>query len=118
MVDTSKRVPLIDGSTAALINSVTAGELTLRCVRVGSSLTSGDIATIAQYLQKVGDTTGSQIALTYSFSTNGTPNQETWYFYYCTVKRVPPILLSGNDIAEYDVVFSYDDYSRSISGGG
>ena len=113
LVDTSKRVPLIDGSTAALINAVTAGTLTIRSLRVGSTIQSGDLVTIALYLQKFGDTTGSQIQFSYSFSTNGTPNSEAWYFISAIVQRVPPLLLQGNDIAEYDVVFSYDDYQRT-----
>ena len=113
MVETSKRVPLIDGSTAALINAVTAGQLTIKTVRVGSTVGSGDLATIALYLMKAGDTTGSQIQFSYSFSTNGVPNTETWYFNLCTVVRVPPLLLQGNDIAEYDIIFSYDDFQRT-----
>lgn len=114
MVDTSKRIPLIDGSTSALINAVTAGILTFRCVRVGQALNSGDLPTIAQFLQKIGDTSGSQIQVQYSFATGGGAGvTEQWTFNLATLVRVPPILLAGNDIAEYEISFSYDDYSRS-----
>jgi hypothetical protein len=114
MLDTSKRIPLIDGSTAALINAVTAGVLTFRCVRVGQTLNSGDLPTIAQFLQKAGDTQGSQIQVSYSFATGGgVGTTETWTFNLCTLVHVPPLNLAGNDIAEYEVAFSYDDYSRA-----
>jgi len=109
LVKTSKRIPLIDGSTSALINAVTAGTLSFKALRVGSSLQSGDLVTIASYLQKAGDTTGSQINVTYSF--NG--NTESWFFYLCTLEEVPPLGLMGNDLFEYGIDFSYDDYSRS-----
>lgn len=109
MIDTSKRVPLIDGSTAALVNAVTAGVLTFRCLRVGATVQSGDLVMISSYIQKIGDQLGSTIVITYTF--NGV--LETWTFYACTLIRVPPLGLAGNDLFEYEISFSYDDYSKS-----
>jgi len=109
MMDTSKRVPLIDGSTAGLVNAVTAGILTFRCVRVGQSLNSGDLPTISSYIQKGGDQLGSSIIITYTF--NGVT--ETWTFTGCLLVHTPPLILAGNDVAVYEIAFSYDDYART-----
>lgn len=109
LVPTSKRVPMIDGSTAAITNSVTAGELTFRAVRVGQSIISGDLPTIASFIQKNGDSTGSTIVIVYYV--NGFP--ETWTFLGCTLVKAPPLNLAGNDLAVYEIVFSYDDYFRA-----
>jgi hypothetical protein len=109
LVDTSKRVPLIDGSTVGLVNGVTSGTLTFRCVRVGQTFASGDLPTVASVLQKAGVTTASTIVVSYTIG--GVTEQ--WTFSDSLLVKVPPLNLSGNDIAVYEVVFSYDDYSRS-----
>ncbi len=109
MIETSKRVPFIDGSTGALVNAVTAGQITFRCARVGTTVQSGDLPLMAAYIQKIGDQLGSTITISYTM--NGI--LETWTFYGCTLVSVPPLILAGNDIPIYDVVFSYDDYSKS-----
>ena len=109
MMDTSKRVPLIDGSTAGLVNAITAGVITFRCVRVGNTIASGDLPTIASTIQKGGDLLGSTITVTYNL--NGVV--ETWTFTKCLLVKTPPILLAGNDIPVYEISFSYDDYART-----
>jgi hypothetical protein len=124
MIDSSKRVPLIDGSTAAITNMVTAGVVTFRCVRVGTDIASGDLPTIAAFIQKALPSLGSIIQVSYTIApaTSGAlvagsalaAKTENYFFVGCTLVRTPPIILAGNDVPVYEISFSYDDYYRTI----
>jgi len=113
LVDSSKRVVFVDGSTGALVNKVTAGTITLRSSVVGTTIDSGDLITLAGLIQKTPPTSGVKISVSYSASNGTVPSVVTWVFTMCTLVRMTPITLAGNDVPSYDVMFSYDDYSRS-----
>jgi hypothetical protein len=113
LIDSSKRVVFIDGSTGALVNSVTAGTITLRSSVVGTTLVSGDLVTLGGLLQKNPPTSGVNITIKFKASNGTTSTEITWIFSMCTLVRMTPVMLAGNDVPTHDVVFSYDDYSRS-----
>jgi hypothetical protein len=115
-VENSKMVPLVDGGTVSLTNSIKAGRVTINALRtvssaVAVSVTSGDIVVIANALQADGmaDNQGGTIMFSYGF--NGA--QETIIFEGVTLVSVPPLLLAGNDLPVYPVVFNYGSYKRN-----
>ncbi len=108
MMDNSKRKALVGGSTIALTNNILAGEITYRCVRISDVITDGDIVLIASTLQALADSVGGTISITYGL--NG--NTERFTLLGCVVKSCPPLLLAGNDLPEYTVVFSYSSWIR------
>ena len=120
LVDNSKRVPMIDGSTVAMVNGVTAGIMTMNMNRISpnTSAAATDLIMAATQIQKSGmNTVGAQITVTYQISgsmTGSTPSKETWQFIGCVLQRVPPLKLSGNDVPTYTIIWSYDDYSMSV----
>jgi hypothetical protein len=116
-IATSKRVPLIDGSTIALVNGTTFGELTIRVSRTANSdITTGtiDVGIFALLLQK---TPGlPPVDFLFSFSVagpSGTVVTQAWTFYSITLIKAPPLGLMGNDVYKYSIQFSYDDFSMN-----
>lgn len=99
-MDSSKIIPLANGNTITITNSVDAGTLTFN---VCKTLSDGDMAHIANYLRRTGDAIGGQISITQS--ANGKDIATT--FYGCTVKSCPPLNVQGNDAADYQVVWNY-----------
>ena len=112
-VDNSKRVPLIDGNTIALVNNATFGVATLNLSRVSSStaVSAADVVLSCLTIQKSGISTGSTITIEYKM--NG--KTETWTFSDCTIMKCPPLKLAGDDVPTYTVTFSYGDYSVSVA---
>ena len=113
LVDTVKRVPFIDGTTGALVNSVTAGTITFRAARCSNDAASGDLILFAALLQKAGSSTPVNIEIAYQVYSAGVASPEKWTFSGCLIERVPPMMLMGNDVAVYDIVFSYDDFAKT-----
>jgi hypothetical protein len=108
LIENSKVIALVNGDTVTLTNAVKAGRLTVNALRVGDTVESGDIIWIATLLQGAADAVGG--VLTLSFGFNGA--QETITFYTVTLVSCPPIILAGNDLPPYPVVWNYSRYTR------
>ena len=99
-MDSSKIIALANGNTITITNNNGAGTLTFSVTRTA---TAGDMVKIANYLKQAGDSVGGTIRITQSI--NGATDGIT--FYSCTVKTCPPIIVQGNDAADYSVVWNY-----------
>ena len=113
-VENSKLIPLVDGGTVQLTNSVSAGRLTINALRVTNTLdtsgVSGDIVLIASTLQTAGVADSQGGTINFSFGFNG--KKESITFYDVTLVSGPPILLAGNDLPVYAIVWNYSHYER------
>lgn len=103
-MDSSKVIALANGNTITITNNNGAGSLTFS---VTKTKTAGDMVTIANKLKKAGDSVGGEIRITQEI--NGVTDGTT--FYTCTVKTCPPLLVSGNDAPDYQVVWNYSNVS-------
>ena len=101
-MDSSKIVALANGNTLTITNNNGAGTLTFNVVKTA---TQGDMAKIANYLKRAGDSVGGTIRITQEI--NGVTDGTT--FYGCTVKSCPPLNIQGNDAADYQVVWNYGE---------
>lgn len=99
-MDSSKIIPLANGNTITITNTNGAGTLTFNVVKTGAE---GDMAKIANFLKKAGDSVGGTIRITQEV--NGMTEGQT--FTACTVKSCPPLNIQGNDAADYQVVWNY-----------
>ena len=106
----TKRVALVNGDNIALTNALKFGTITFNCLHVSEDvdLTNGDLLTIAELLQGAVDNIGGIINISYGFK--GTTVGVT--FYDVRLVSCPPILMAGNDIPAYPVVFSYGTFTR------
>ncbi len=112
-MDNSKLVPLVDGGTVTLTNSMRAGRVTINALRVTNSITdptTGDLPLIAMTLQGLSDNVGGTLVFSYPVTLNGTDVTQTITFHYVTVVTVPPLIMAGNDIIVYPVVLNYAYY--------
>lgn len=112
-MDNSKRIALVGGGpgavdTAALTNTTQMGELALNVIRVGGSV-SADLIRFCLAWQLQPDSTGATVNVSYNI--NGTT--EFWTFEACTLLKVPPLQLAGNDLPEYSVSVSYGSFKVS-----
>jgi hypothetical protein len=107
-IDNSKRVLLVNGDTVALTNFTKAGKLTVNAIRVSDNILDGDMIMIANFLSGIGDNVGGIIRITYGFD-GGT---EAITFTGVTYVSCPPVLLAGNDLPVYPVVWSYGEFIR------
>ena len=101
-MDSSKIVALANGNTITITNNNGAGTLTFNVAKTNGD---GDMAKIATYLKKAGDSVGGTISITQKV--NGSTISNT--FYACTVKSCPPLNIQGNDVADYQVVWNYGE---------
>ena len=106
LIDNSKIIALLNGDTMTLTNSNMSGTITFNATRAGGTIVGGDIVAISQYLVSIGDDLGGKLVVTYML--NGVSVTTT--FYKCTVKRVPPQKLAGNDVPDYGVQWNYATY--------
>lgn len=131
-ISSSNVIPILGGGGVALTNNNRTGTITLTCSRVsvpfssatettdnlkmGGGSTSGqmgvvgteahhDMVFIAQCQQaaKGGDSVGSTIMICYLFNGVRTKVQ----FEGCTVANIAPIILAGNDAANYSIQINY-----------
>lgn len=109
LLDNSKIIALLNGDTLSITNSNTSGSLTFSCTRAQGTIAKGDTVRVATSLVAQGDAQGGIIKIAYII------NGQTFYveFNGCTVKRVPPMILAGNDLPDYSVVFNYGSYTVS-----
>lgn len=101
-MDSSKVIALANGNTITITNNNGAGTLTFNVTKTAGA---GDMVKIANYLKKAGDSTGGTIRI--SQEVNGATEATT--FYACTVKSCPPVIIQGNDVAGYQVVWNYGE---------
>lgn len=109
-MDSSKIVALANGNTITITNNNGAGTLTFNVVRTA---TQGDMAKIANFLKKAGDSVGGTIRITQEI--NGVTDGNT--FSACTVKSCPPLNIQGNDAADYQVVWNYGESTPDADAG-
>ena len=105
-VDNSKVVPLVGQVVVIITNTIRAGTLRFSAVRTTGDPSLGDVVAVSQFLQSVGDNIGGTLRC--SWSQNGKIQSVT--FMNVTVKRCKAIHIMGNDVAEYDVQWSYGDW--------
>jgi hypothetical protein len=103
-VENSKRVPLVDNTTAGLTNSQRSGRFTWTCTRKGD-ITAGDVVRVSQAMVAAGDSIGGTLTITTSL--NGV--DEKTIFYNCTCATCPPLMLAGNNVPDYTIVWDYAD---------
>jgi hypothetical protein len=108
-VDNSKVVPLVGGIVAIITNTIKAGTLRFAAVRTSGDPTQGDIVAVSQLLQSIGDNVGGTLRA--SWGQNGAIKAVA--FTNVTVKRCKPLHIMGNDVAEYDVQWSYGNWSTT-----
>lgn len=111
VVDNSVIIPILGGGSIQLTNNNLSGTITFVCTRVSDKVTDGDIVTIAQAQVRTADSVGATIDISFPF--NGVIFKLS--FYKCTVKRVPPIKLAGNDAPDYSVQFNYGYYDVPVT---
>jgi len=117
-MENSKRIALLgsgagQADTAAITNNAQYGEITLNVVRVGTTV-STDLIKYALAMQLVPDSSGATIVITYNIN----KQVETWTFVACTLGKVPPMKLAGNDIPEYSVTFKYGSFTTGAVASG
>lgn len=101
-MDSSRIIALANGNTLTITNNNGAGSLTFNVTKTN---TDGDMAKIANFLKKAGDSVGGTIRVTQEI--NGTTDGTT--FMSCTVKTCPPLVIQGNDAPDYQVVWNYGE---------
>lgn len=106
LMDNSKVVPLLSGDSITITNTNRSGTITFNSTRAAGTIEKGDVVSIANKLQELGDNEGGTMVVTFGF--NGAVFKVT--FYAVTVKTAPPLLLAGNDVPDYGVSFNYGDY--------
>jgi hypothetical protein len=106
-VENSKRVPLVDNTTAGLTNSQKSGRITWTCTRTTSSNGSSDVMTVSRLMVAAGDSIGGTLTITTSI--NGT--DEKVIYYNCTSASNPPQILAGNNVPDYTVIWDYADFA-------
>jgi len=125
-------IPLLGGGGLALTNNNRTGTLTINATRssspaidnnmemTGNNVAGGvygagvaggeyyDITLLAQYQQGQtgGDSFGSTLKIVFDFNGMGV----TLQFLGCTIQTVAPLVLSGNDAANYSVEINYLDW--------
>lgn len=100
LLPSSKLVALTNGGSIIITNNNNSGTITFNVTKTGQS---GDMVTIANFLRTVGDSIGGVIRVTQEL--NGVTDGCTYA--PCTVQQAPPQIISGNDAADYQVVWAY-----------
>ena len=107
-LDNAKNVPLVDGGVITLVNSQKAGRITINALHFSDDPLQGDITALGLALQDAALSVGGVIRFTSEF--NGVVSAIT--FFNVTLARVPPIMIAGNDIPTYPVVFAYQYWQK------
>ena len=100
LLPNSKIVALTNGGSIIITNNNNSGTITFNVTKTGQD---GDMATIANFLKTVGDSVGGILRITQEM--NGKTDGYT--FGPCTVQSCPPLVINGNDAADYQVVWVY-----------
>lgn len=100
LLPSSKLVALTNGGSIIITNNNNSGTITFNVTKTGQS---GDMTTIANFLRTVGDSVGGIIRITQEL--NGKTDGYT--FAPCTVQQAPPLIINGNDVAAYQVVWAF-----------
>jgi hypothetical protein len=108
LIENSKMIPLVNNETATITNSQTAGRITFSNIQTDGTIEGGDLTVIASTLVALGDSNGSEITI--SYARNGATIRIT--FNGCTVAKAPPLLLAGNDLPDYQIIFNYSSFVR------
>jgi hypothetical protein len=123
LMDNSKMIPLVDGGTVTITNSVLAGRITINALRVGNpqsggfsgqtfSDLSGDFILISNFLQALGDNVGGTLTLSWGVGISGQQATAKISFNTVTVARCPPAIIAGNDLPVYPIVLNYASFMR------
>lgn len=105
LLPSSKIVALTNGGSIIITNNNNSGTITFNVTKTGKG---GDMATIANFLRTVGDSVGGIIRVTQEL--NGKTDGYT--FAPCTVQQAPPLIINGNDAADYQVVWAYGNVAN------
>jgi hypothetical protein len=116
-IATSVMIPILGGGGMALTNNNRTGTLTINCSRVSTPLPAADMSGLAngaiaydlvllaqcQQAAAGGDSLGSTIIVTFQFSGKTTKV----IFDHCTIAKVDPLALAGNNVPSYGVEINY-----------
>lgn len=132
-VASSQMIPILGGGGIALTNNNRTGTLSIASTRVsspdignkammtnalnadgdGSKAEVYDLVLLAQCQQAAagGDSVGAEIEIKFNFGGKGT----ILTFEMCTIANVAPIVLAGNDAADYGVEINYLNWRIAYS---
>jgi len=108
IIDNAIIVPLVDGSTITLTNTIKAGTLKFAAVRHSDNWRSGDIVAYANAMLDAGATVGATFTLYYFF--NG--ERVSYLLENCCVKTCKQLTFAGNAINTHDVEFTYASIAK------
>lgn len=106
LIENSKIISLVDGSTITLTNANKAGTITFNCSSTSGRVEDGDVVAVGRFLRTQGDSVGGLLRISYQINGQTTVIN----FLAVTVKSTPPLKLSGNDIPDYAVEFNHADF--------
>lgn len=109
-IDNAKVVPLVNGDSITLTNVCKAGTLSFNASRTAGGINDGDCVSVFDYVRSQGDVGGK---LELSWIMNGSEHKIV--FTGVCVKNVPPLMLAGNDVPDYNVQLTYSNYTDSDS---
>lgn len=112
LLDNAFIVVLVDGSTITLTNNVKAGTLKFACVKHSNDPMQGDMVAMANYLLDTGATGGTNFSISFPFNVNGTIETITMNYSNCNVKTVKQLNLPGNNVATYEVEWTFADVQQ------
>lgn len=111
LMDSSKMIVLVSGSTVTITNDVQAGTMTLHLVPTTGLAGSGDGIVCMQLIAACKDSVGG--VLTTQKDING--KTITKIFYGLSVANVPYEVLSGNDVPLYNCKLLFAGWIQTVS---
>jgi hypothetical protein len=100
-------VAFVDGTSSALTNAIRMGKITVNCAKTAGQASGNDLIWYCDQLKRQPDSNGSTITIVLPM--NG--KNVTYTLVASTLVTCPPLIIAGNDIPDYSVVFSFADYS-------
>jgi hypothetical protein len=103
LLDNAFIIPLVDGSTITLTNTIKAGTIKFASVRHSNDYRNGDMVAYANQLLSLGATIGSTFNISFPF------NGEILHFILdnCNVKTAKQLSLAGNNVNTHEVEWTF-----------
>lgn len=106
-IDNSKRIPLIDGTSAALTNVQQFGQITVTATPNGQGYLQGNLPAIAEKMRNFSDSVGGLLTISYNIGVAGSSRTFEYKFKDLTFVKAPQLILAGNDLPDYPATFSF-----------
>lgn len=111
LMDSSKQVVMVDGSTVTITNDIQAGTINMQLVPTTGLVGSGDAIAAMQLIAASKDTVGGVLTLTEYI--NG--KCITTFYYGISIKNVPQKIKVGNDVPVYSVQLLYAGWIVTVA---